>query len=262
MKYYMNEDRSIRLYNGDCLTIMEKLIELDVKVNCILTDIPQEITQNNWDKGLDLESMWNTILKLRKDKTTPIILFSNQPYTSKLILSNLKMFKYCKYWHKDRPSGFLNAKKQPLRDIEDIVVFYEKQCTYNPQMWEGKPLHGMGIKYKDNNLKNNNYNSFNNATNPSALREGDTKKYPRQLMRYNRPHPPIHPTEKPVDLLKDLILTYSNEGDVILDFTAGSFSTGVACIETRRNFVGIELDEKYFDIGKNRIIKNLNKGGL
>lgn len=259
MQYWFNNDKTIKLYNGDCFEIMDKLIELGAKVDAIITDIPQEITQNDWDKGLDLDKMWDRLMRLRKDKSAPIILFSNQPYTSKLIMSNLRMFKYCKYWQKDRPSGFLNAKRQPLRDIEDIVVFYEKQCYYNPIMWEGKPLHGMGTKFKEIKNNNNNYNDFASHKNPSALREGDAKKYPRQLMVYNRPHPPIHPTEKPVDLLIDLLETYTKENDLVLDFTAGSFSMGVACSKSNRRFIGIDLDEQYFEIGKNRINKELNR---
>lgn len=111
MKYWFSEDNKIKLYNEDCFKITRFLIKLGVKFDAIITYIPQEITQNNWDKGLDLDRMWRHLLRLRKDETTPIILFSNQPYTSKLIMSNLKMFKYCKYWQKDRPSGRL-LKKQ------------------------------------------------------------------------------------------------------------------------------------------------------
>lgn len=237
-----------RIYNNDCMLQFEQFVKEGRKFDLILTDIPQELTQNKWDMSLDLNEMWNYLLQLRKDKTTPIILFSNQPYTSKLIMSNVKMFKYCKYWQKDRPSGFLNAKRQPLRDIEDIVVFYEKQCYYNPIMIEGKPSHSIGkVKGETIFKNNNNYGNFGRVE-----REGNLK-YPRQLMVYNRPHPPKHPTEKSVDLLKDLILTYSKEGDTVLDFTAGIMSTGVACLKTKRNFVGIELVTEYFEIGKKRL---------
>lgn len=241
MNYY-------KIYNNDCMLQFEQFVKEGRKFDLILTDIPQELTQNKWDMSLDLNEMWNYLLQLRKDKTTPIILFSNQPYTSKLIMSNVKMFKYCKYWQKDRPSGFLNAKRQPLRDIEDIVVFYEKQCYYNPIIIEGKPSHSIGkVKGETICKNNNNYGNFGRIE-----REGNLK-YPRQLMIYNRPHPPKHPTEKPIELLKDLVLTYSKEGDTVLDFTAGIFSTGVACLKTKRNFVGIELVTEYFEIGKKRL---------
>lgn len=243
-----------KIYNNYCMLQFQQFIKDNIKFDLILTDIPQELTQNKWDIGLDLEEMWRYLLQLRKDKTTPIILFSNQPYTSKLIMSNLKMFKYMKYWQKDRPSGFLNAKRQPLRDIEKITIFYEKQCYYNPIMIKGKPSHSIG-RAKDELVckNNNNYGNFGRVE-----REGNLK-YPRQLMFYNRPHPPKHPTEKCVDLLKDLILTYSKENDTILDFTAGIMSTGVACLETNRNFVGVEICTKYFEIGKKRLEEKYNE---
>lgn len=247
---------------------MSEMIDKNIKFDAIIADIPQEKTQNDWDRAIPLEKMWELLYKLRKDKRTPIILFTNQPFTTDLISSNRKHFKYLKYWHKDRPSGFLNAKRQPLRDIEEIAifkeedeneideiaVFYEKQCTYNPQFWDGEPLHGMGIKFKEVKNDNNNYGEFDSQNNPSSKREGDTKKYPRQLMYYQRPHPPIHPTEKPIDLLEDLILTYTNEGDIILDFTAGSISLGKAAENIDRRWVCIEKEEKFCKLGKSRFV--------
>ena len=184
------------LYKGDCLDMMDNLIKQGIKVDCILTDIPQQITQNIWDNIIPFKDMWERLYQLRKDKSTPIILFTNQPFTTYLVSSNIKHFKVMKYWQKDRPSGFLNAKRQPLKDIEEIsifseepddvllneiAIFYEKQCTYNPQMVEGIPLHGMGKKYKLGN-ENNIYNTFASYKNPSVLREGDTQKYPRQIL--------------------------------------------------------------------------------
>jgi site-specific DNA-methyltransferase (adenine-specific) len=242
----------MRLIQGDCLEEMDKLINEGVKADAIIVDVPQEITQNDWDRAIPLKSMWDMIYKIKKERT-PIIVFTNQPFTTDLINSNKKDFKYMKYWQKDRPSGFLNAKIQPLRDIEEVAIFYEKQTQYNPQFWEGKPLHGMGNKFKEKICENNNYNEFASNKNPSSKRKGDTKKYPRQLMVYKRPHPPIHPTEKPVELLKDLVKTYTNKYDLILDFTMGSGTTGVACKELNRNFIGIELDKKYFKLAKKRI---------
>ena len=236
------------LYKGDCLEVMDELIALGVKFDCVLADIPQEITQNEWDMAIPFKDMWEKLYKLRKSKNTPIILFTNQPFTSKLICSNLKHFKVMKYWQKDRPSGFLNAKRMPLKDIEEIAIFYEKQPTYNPQMWEGKENHSIGkVEGEDICKNNNNYGNFGRVNTKGNL------KYPRQLMQYKRPHPPIHPTEKNVEMLEDLIKTYTNEGDLILDFTMGSGSTGVACLNTNRRFVGIEIEEKYFEIAKERL---------
>lgn len=254
------------VYNMDCLIGMQKMIEKGIKVDAIIADIPQEITKNDWDRAIPFEKMWELLYALRKDSRTPIVLLSNQPFSTMLISSNLKHFKYMKYWQKDRPSNFLNARKQPLRDIEEIAifyeedffemveisVFYEKQCTYNPQYFEGKPLNSMGHSYKNKQHTNNNYGIFKSEKNPSASRTGDTKKFPRQLLKYPRPHPPLHPTEKPVDLMKDLILTYTDEGDLILDFTAGTYSTIIGCIETSRNYIGFEKEEKYYNIGEER----------
>ena len=146
----------------------------------------------------------------------------------------------------------------PLRSHEDICVFYKKLPVYNPQFWEGKPLHGMGNKYKQNIFTNNNYGNYNFSTNSSANRAGNTTTYPRSILKFNRPHPPIHPTQKPVDLLEYLIKTYTNEGELVLDFTMGSGSTGVACLNTNRKFIGIELDEKYFNIAIKRL-KDIEK---
>ena len=237
-----------KLYKGDCLEIMDKLIEEGIVFDAIITDIPQDITKNEWDMPIPFNAMWDKIYKIRKNKNTPIILFTNQPFTSRLICSNFKHFKIMKYWQKDRPSGFLNAKRMPLKDIEEIAIFYEKQPTYNPQMWEGKENHSIGKVAGENICKNNhNYGDFGRVNTSGNL------KYPRQLLRYNRPHPPIHPTEKSVSLLEDLIKTYTNENELILDFTMGSGSTGVACLNTNRRFIGIELDDKYFNIAKERL---------
>ena len=248
-----NKDDNIRLYNGDCLDILDKLIEEGIKVGCIITDPPYGTTNCSHDKVINFKKMWERIKKIRNENSC-IILFSAEPYTSDLVRSNKKEFKYKKFWKKDRPSAFLNAKRQPLRDIEEIVIFYKKQCTYNPIMTKGKPSHGIGISagnaYEENSNKNNNYGTFK-----TIERLGD-EKYPRQMMEYSRPHPPIHPTQKPVELIEDLVKTYSNVGDTILDFTMGSGSTGVACKNLNRKFIGIELDEKYFEIAVDRIKKS------
>ena len=255
VKLYFKDD-SVTLILGDCLDVMNKLVQNNIKYDAIITDVPQQITQNTWDNIIPFKDMWEKLYKLRKNKMTPMILFTNQPFTTYLLSSNIKHFKIMKYWKKDRPSGFLNAKKMPLKDIEEIAIFYEKQCTYNPQFWEGEPLHGMGDNFKKKICENNNYNEFASNKNPSAERQGDTQKYPRQLMNYNRPHPPVHPTEKPVLLLEDLIKTYTNEGNIILDFTCGSGSTLIAAKNLNRKAVGIEIDENYCEIAKNRILQH------
>ena len=169
---------------------MDKLIEQGVKVDAIITDIPQEITQNTWDNIIPFKDMWERTYKTRKNKNTPIILFTNQPFTSFLITSNLQHFKVIKYWKKNRPSGFLNAKRMPLKDMEEIAIFYEKQPTYNPIMIEGLPNHSIGKANGEKECKNNNnYGNFGRFETEGNL------KYPRQLMEYDRPHPPMHPTQ-------------------------------------------------------------------
>ena len=258
------------IINNDCLKALPTLIENGAKFDAVITDIPQEITQNDWDRKIPLQTMWKLLYQLRKNKRTPIALFTNQPFTTDLISSNKKHFKYMRYWQKTRPTNFLNAKKQPLRDIEEIAifgeeggrgneneveelaVFYEKQCIYNPQFFEGEPLHGMGHSYKSKKFQNNNYNKFSSHKNPSAKRTGDTKKYPRQLMKYKSPYPLLHPTQKPLDLVKELILTYTNKGDIVLDFTAGAITTGLACEKLGRRWVCIEFKEEYCRVGKSR----------
>ena len=279
----------IKLYNGDCLEVMKEIP--NKSIDMILCDLPYQVTKNKWDiiipmndyiiandeslekdefylkqflKGLSKkeidkiwkenkqEGLWSYYNRIIKDNGA-ILLFGQDIFSAQLINSNLKMYKYKWFWKKDRPSGFLNAKRMPLKDVEEILVFYKKCPVYNPQFWEGIPLHGMGTKYKEGNLGNNNYGKFASHTNPSANREGDTKKYPRQVLEFKRPHPPIFPTQKPVDLCEYLIKTYTNEGDLVLDNCMGSGSTGVACKNLNRRFIGIELNSKTFNLAKDRI---------
>ena len=279
----------IKLYNGDCLEIMKEIPSKSIDM--ILCDLPYQVTKNKWDiiipmndyviiddevlekdkfylqqfmKGLTKkeidkawkenkqEGLWSHYNRVVKDNGA-ILLFGQDIFSAQLINSNLKMYKYKWFWKKDRPSGFLNAKKMPLKDVEEILVFYKKCPIYNPQFWEGIPLHGMGTKYKEGNLGNNNYGKFASHTNPSANREGDTKKYPRQVLEFKRPHPPIFPTQKPVDLCEYLIKTYTNEGDLVLDNCMGSGSTGIACKNLNRRFIGIELNSETFNLAKDRI---------
>ena len=242
-----------KLYKGDCLGLMKNI--KDKSIDCIICDLPYGVTsKNKWDTIIPYEPLWKEYKRIIKDNG-PIILFGQDKFTAKTMLSNEKMHRYNLIWNKVLTSGFLNAGRMPLREHEDIMIFYKKLPTYNPQFTEGKPLHGMGEKFKKVKNNNNNYNDFNSCNNPSANREGDTKKYPKSILTFPRPASSkmLHPTEKPVELLEYLIKTYSNENDVILDNCMGSGSTGVACLNTNRRFIGIELDEKYFNIAKNRL---------
>ena len=245
-----------KIYQGDCLELMKNI--KDKSIDCIICDLPYGVTsKNKWDTIIPYEPLWKEYKRIIKDNG-PIILFGQDKFTAKTMLSNEKMHRYNLIWNKVLTSGFLNAGRMPLREHEDIMIFYKKLPTYNPQFTEGKPLHGMGEKFKKVKNNNNNYNDFNSCNNPSANREGDTKKYPKSILTFPRPASSkmLHPTEKPVELLEYLIKTYSNENDVILDNCMGSGSTGVACLNTNRRFIGIELDEKYFNIAKNRL-KNI-----
>ena len=242
-----------KLYQGDCLELMKNI--RDKSIDCIICDLPYGVTsKNKWDTIIPYEPLWKEYKRIIKDNG-PIILFGQDKFTAKTMLSNEKMHRYNLIWNKVLTSGFLNAGKMPLREHEDIMIFYKKLPTYNPQFTEGKPLHGMGKKFKKVKNNNNNYNDFNSCNNPSANREGDTKKYPKSILTFPRPASSkmLHPTEKPIELLEYLIKTYSNENDVILDNCMGSGSTGVAALNTNRRFIGIELDEKYFDIAKDRL---------
>ena len=245
----MIENERYKLYQGDCLEVMDKLIESGLKVDAIITDPPYGTTQNKWDSVISLDEMWNRINKLIKSNGA-IVFTSQSIFTAKLILSNEKWFKYKLVWEKSKATNFLNAKKQPLRKHEDICVFYNKQPTYNPQMREGKP-YDKGVR-KDQ--LTGSYGDFN----PVHVKS-EGKRYPTDVVYFKTAESEgkvYHSTQKPVKLMEYLIKTYTDENDLVLDFTMGSGSTGVACMNTNRNFIGIELDEKYFNIAKNRIENN------
>lgn len=233
----------IKLIHGDAL---QEIKNIDKKINCIIADIPQGITNNKWDVPFDLEKLWQVIGEITDDNT-PIILMSNQPYTSILISSNIKNYKYSWYWKKGRGRGHLNAKRQPLRDIEEICVFYKKQCYYSPIMKKGIKPHKVGKAFGTNKNIGTTYNNFKRVE-----RESDMK-YPKQLLEFKEPHPAVYSTQKPVELIEYLLQTYTKKGDTILDFCMGSGTTGVACKNLNRNFIGIDKYLEAFNIAKNRL---------
>lgn len=233
------------IYLGDCLEIMELIP--DKFIDMVLCDLPYGVTQNKHDSLIDLDKLWKQYNRIVKDNGV-IVLFGQDKFTAKVMLSNEKNHKYNLIWKKgERTSGFLNAKKQPLRNHEDIMIFYRKQCTYNPQMILGEKAHSRGTKGK---LINNNYGEYNFM--PGETSNGEWK-YPKSILNFDRPHPPIHPTQKPVKLCEWLIKTYSNDGDIILDNTMGIGTTCIAAKNTGRNFIGIELNEEYFNIAKKEL---------
>ena len=225
-----------KLYKGDCLEVMDRLIKEGVRVDMILTDPPYGTTACKWDSVIPFDEMWERLNRLIKPNGA-IVLFGSEPFSSALRMSNIKKYKYDWLWNK-RPVNFLNAKRQPLREVENIMVFNSK--IYNPQ----------GLIYKERINKRSNStetNSKHGLSNKSYYTN-----YPKQILRFIGERG-LHPTQKPVALLEYLIKTYTNEGELALDFTMGSGSTGVACINTNRKFIGIELNENYFNIAKGRL---------
>lgn len=231
------------IFYGDCLEVM-KTIE-DNSVDLILTDLPYGVTQAEHDIKIPLDRLWKEWNRILNDRGT-VILFGQGLFTAELMTSS-ETWRYNLVWDKVLTTGFLNASRQPLRRHEDICVFYGREHTYNPQMTEGVKNHanGSGGKYA-----NRNYGKFAHKKNKT-----DGMKYPTSVLTFRKPHPSVamHPTEKPVELLRYLIKTYSNEGDTVLDCCMGSGSTGVACKDTNRAFIGIEKDKEYYDIAKKRI---------
>ena len=230
----------IQLIQGDCLEEMKKIP--DGSIDMVLTDPPYGTTQNKWDSVIDLILMWTELNRIVKDDGA-VVMTAQQPFTSHLIMSNPKNFKYCWTWVKEAGTGFLNAKKYPLKDSEDVVVFCRKPHIYNPQMREGEPY-----TITQGKTKSKNYGTQTGATTVS-----DGKRYPLTTIHFARDKGKVHPTQKPVALMEYLIKTYTNENETVLDFTMGSGTTGVVCKNLNRNFIGIELDETYFNIAKERI---------
>lgn len=233
---FKNEFLSIML--GDCLERMKEIP--DNSVDLILTDPPYAKTQNKWDTIIPFEPMWKELERISKPNTA-IILFGQNTFTFKLGLSNEKLFRYTLVWEKSKAGGFLNARRMPLQAHEDILIFYKKLPVYNPQMEIGMPYVKKAISDGDGG----NYGKFTRA---GSINENNGERFPRSVLKFSNPNnKTIHKTQKPVDLLEWIIKTYSNPGDTVLDFTAGSFSTGKASLNTHRFFIGIEKDYDMYD---------------
>lgn len=237
----------MQLLHGDTIEHMKNLS--DNSVDLILTDLPYGTTRNKWDVIIPFDELWEQYNRVIKDNGA-IILFGQGLFSAKLIMSNESMYRYSLVWDKILTTGFLNANRMPLRSHEDIIVFYKKLPTYHPQKFKGAPNHGVGKSVGKIPTTNNNYgNMITTDSDKSGM------KYPKSILTFQKDHPSttVHPTQKPLALLEYLIKTYSNTGDVVLDNTMGSGSTGVACVNTGREFIGIELDDEYFEIAENRI---------
>lgn len=230
------------LIRGNCLEEMGKLE--NKSVDMILCDLPYGVTACNWDNKLNLSSLWEQYNRIIK-KNCPIVLFSSMPFTVELISSNFKNFNYCWYWIKNQGTNFFHAKRMPIRKVEEICVFNSR--VYYPQMSDGHvPTNSAkgcsnGVIYFGDNKRN--------------YEGGSTQRFPTNILEYKcvNNYKKLHPNEKPVELLEYLIKTYTNENETVLDNCMGSGSTGVACINTNRSFIGIELDDKYYNVAKNRL---------
>lgn len=244
----------MQLFNGDCLEVMKSIP--DKSIDMVLCDMPYGTTACKWDVPLPLKQLWEQYDRITK-KNAAILLFSAQPFTTDLICSNRKNFRYEIIWQKTQLQGFLNANKMPLRAHENILVFYKKLPTYNPIKTSVNPK-DIGRVRKPNMIRSQQYGT----TMPRTIWVETGLRYPTDVIKFSNWNGTIfgknvshikHATAKPVDLLEYLIKSYSNPGDTILDNCMGSGSTGVACVNTNRDFIGIELDDKYFSIAKDRI---------
>ena len=253
-----------KIYNDDCLKIMPQLIDEGVKVDLILADIPYGTTHCNWDSTITLKPMWDSIKRISQ-KNTPTLLFSDEPFSSKLRMSNIKEYKYDWIWIKEGPSNIFNAKIRPMKYTENINVFYKQQCKFYPER--------IKIPRISRRVEQHQKNEYIHTTEANSIITGKPKsqkiirnfskndanwKNPSNCLFFSRvkanSHENVnHPTQKPVKLLEYLIKAYTDEGDIVLDFTMGSGSTGVASMNLNRDFIGIELDTKYYDIAEKRI---------
>lgn len=224
--------------------------KLDVgSVDLVLADLPYGITSADWDCEIPLDKLWQEYKRVGKSNTA-YVLFSSQPFTSKLIVSNPKWFRYCWYWEKEKGTGFLNVKRQPLRCIEEICVFYKKQPTYNPQMipLEKPYVHKLPTSASETV---NDVASFGSNLEYRTY----THAHPKNLLRFARDksNRGVHSTQKPLALIEYLLETHSKPGDVVLDNVMGSGTTGLACKKLGRQFIGMEIDEKMYKIAEERI---------
>jgi site-specific DNA-methyltransferase (adenine-specific) len=239
------------IYNEDCIGERGLRLVPDKSVDMILSDLPYGTTACKWDSVIPLDILWSHYERIIKDNGA-IVLTASQPFTSVLVMSNISLFRYEWIWDKGNPTNFASANKQPLKYHESVLVFSKKQTVYNPQKWRGKINHSQGRK------------SGSKSGESREVMRGEVKrgeddtsglKFPRSIIEFPKHSSQcgLHPTQKPVELFRYLILTYTNEGDIVLDSCAGSGTTAVACLNTNRNFICYELDKKYFEVARDRI---------
>jgi site-specific DNA-methyltransferase (adenine-specific) len=244
---------TVQLINDDCLVAMKAIPS--ASVDMVLCDLPYGTTACAWDAVIPLTDLWREYRRVAK-LNAALVLTAAQPFTTTLIASNISEFRYCWYWDKKAVTGFANAKMQPLRCVEDIVVFYSRRPTYNPQglirinkTRENSATVG-GDSVRGDTAASSGKGSMRTA---GAAYVQEFTGYPKQLLEVSRDREKLHPTQKPVALFEYLIRTYTNEGDTVLDNTMGSGTTGVACQKTGRSFIGIERDPEYFEIAQQRM---------
>lgn len=243
------------LYLGDCLEVMAGLP--DGSVDLVLCDLPYGKTACKWDSVIPFKPLWAQYRRVTKPNAA-IVLTASQPFTTALIASNMREFRYCWVWVKSRVTGFVHAKSQPLRCVEDVVVFYRRRPTYHPQglirinavKRNGASVGGATLRGDDTERASS---SRSTLRTPGAEYIQEYTGYPRQVLHIGSESRTVHPTQKPVALMEYMIRTYSNEGEVVLDNCMGSGTTGVACANTGRRFIGIEREPKYYDIACRRI---------
>jgi site-specific DNA-methyltransferase (adenine-specific) len=240
-----------KIYNEDCLEGMKKID--DESIDCIICDLPYGTTSNSWDSIIPLEILWKEYYRICKSNAA-IVLTASQPFTSKLVMSNIENFRHEWIWIKNRGSNFANTVREPMKEHESVLIFSKGKWTYNRQMQErtGGGLARVQYRLDNRSAKSSNYREFNRKNN----NQGNLR-VPSSWQKFNV-EVGLHPTQKPVPLLEYLIKTYTNEGDIVLDNCMGSGSCGVAAVNTGRRFIGIELDQKYFDIAQRRIFGERN----
>ena len=228
------------LINDDCMNVLKDIPT--ASIDMILCDLPYGTTANKWDVIIPIGPLWNEYERVIKDSGA-IVLFTQPPFTYKIAYPKLNLFRYEWIWVKENGTGFLNARRMPLKLTENILVFYKKLPTYNPQ----------GVIELENPVMMNRRKKKKNYRSVRRRYMKTKKNFPKNLLYFARDKEKFHPTQKPVALLEYLINTYTNEGDVVLDNCMGSGSTGVACVNTNRDFIGVEMDKDYFEIAKQRI---------
>lgn len=229
-----------RIYNGDCLELMRDIP--DGSIDMVLCDLPYNVTRNKWDSLINLTRLWLQYERIIKPSGV-IVLTGQDKFSARLMLSNERMHRYNLIWEKTSPTGYLNAKKMPLRNHEDILVFYKSSPTYNPQKTTGHERKVSTATHKRNSKKTTNYNEHGLTTYDS------TERFPKSILKFakDKQKSAIHPTQKPVALFEYMIKTYTNKGDIVLDNCSGSGTTAIACISTNRKYICIENDKQYFE---------------